>query len=164
MFLNTKSAYKSAEDYYGKQQEKQQVARAKPDRWSSGSNSCDTVNIIGREDVPIRSGLTWLAERNKKLKSEAIAMLQDTIVTQEKRKRRFSNLIKLTAQMGLARMELSSNQKGVYAVCPANLPLSAKRPCEKASRLASSGLSTFLSLLNFLAHLSPSLFQVLSCP
>jgi hypothetical protein len=111
MFVGAKYAYKSAEVYCVKQQ----AVKAKRDRWSSGSKSSDRRKII-REGVPIRSGLTRMSEPNKKLESEAIAMVQDRIRIQAKRKSQDSLLTKLVAQMASAGMESSNNQKGLYSL------------------------------------------------
>jgi hypothetical protein len=115
MFVNTKSAYKFAEECAAKQK----AAKAKCNStMSSGSSSSDPMrttksgenDIIG-EQVTIRPESKWLSERNENIKAEAVTMIQDAITTQEEWKRKISDMIEHNAQIGSARLE-GSNQRG----------------------------------------------------
>jgi NDP-sugar pyrophosphorylase family protein len=115
MFVNTKSAYKFAEECAAKQK----AAKAKCDNTiSSGSSSSDLTkttksgenDIIG-EQVTIRPESKWLLERNENIKADAVTMIQDAITTQEGRKVKISDMIEHNAQIGSARLE-GCNQRG----------------------------------------------------
>jgi hypothetical protein len=112
MFVNTKSAYKFAEECVARKK----AAKAREDMSNGSSSSLDLTGItkrveFGESDRSIRSESKWLSERNEKFKSEAVEMIQDIITTQEERKRQIMDLIEHNTQIGFARLD-SSNERG----------------------------------------------------
>jgi hypothetical protein len=105
MFVNTKSAYKFAEECAARKK----ATKAREDR-SSAEFTAETKS--GDSDtVSVRSESTWLSGRNEKSKAEAMTMIEETIKTQEVRKIAVAEMIEHNTQIGSARLE-SSNDRG----------------------------------------------------
>jgi hypothetical protein len=105
MFVNTKAAYKFAEECAARKK----AAKAREER-SSGEFTAETKS--GDSDtVSVRSESMWLSDRNEKNKSEAMTMIEDTIKTQEVRKKAVAEMIEHNTEIGSARLD-SSNARG----------------------------------------------------
>lgn len=110
--VNTKSSNKFAEECAARNKK----AKAREVYLSSGEFSSGEIKSgdgdSGNSDtVSVRSESTWLADRNEKNKSEALTMIEDTIKTQEERKKAIAELIGHNTQIGSARLD-SSNERG----------------------------------------------------
>jgi hypothetical protein len=107
MFVNTKAAYKFAEECAASKR----AAKERAER-SSGEFAVETKS--GDSDtVSVRSESTWLSDRNEKNKSEAMTMIEDTIKTQEVRKQAVVEMIEHNMEIGSARLD-SVNERGTH--------------------------------------------------
>jgi hypothetical protein len=110
MFVNTKAAYKFAEECAARKQ----AAKAREER-ASGEFKTETKS--GDSDtVSVRSESTWLSDRHEKNKSEAMTMIEDTIKTQELRKRAVAEMIEHNTEIGSARLDSSNNRGTPYKI------------------------------------------------
>lgn len=120
MFINTKSAYKVAEEHARQQEAKKgkkcPSQKKKPRKQSlaptsskmTGTSTSDAASDISTS----KSASTWLVERNSKLRREAIASIQGTITKQEGLKKETEERIKQVVEVALARLE-GGNERGM---------------------------------------------------
>jgi hypothetical protein len=105
MFVNTKSAYKFAEEYAARKKAANERAERSSGEFTVKTKSGDS------DTVSVRSESTWLSDRNEKNKSEAMTMIEDTIKTQEVRKQAVEEMIEHNKEIGSARLD-SVNERG----------------------------------------------------
>jgi hypothetical protein len=105
MFVNTKSAYKFAEEFAARQKAKKEREERFSGEFTAEPKSGDS------DTVSVKSESTWLSDRNEKSKSEAMTMIEETIKSQEVRKIAVAELIEHNTQIGSARLD-STNERG----------------------------------------------------
>jgi hypothetical protein len=121
MFINTKSADQFAEHYAAKQKAQEQRAKGGSSAASSPPKKPAKKSLEkndSSESAEHKTASTWLSERNKKLRKDAITTIQDAITEQEKRNDQASNVIESTLETAKARLQ-SGNERGMYNLCMA---------------------------------------------
>jgi hypothetical protein len=108
MFVNTKAAYKIAEECAARKRAAKERAERSCGEFTVETKSCDSDTTVS-----VRSESTWLSDRNEKNKSEAMTMIEDTIKTQEVRKQAVVEMIEHNMEIGSARLD-SVNERGTH--------------------------------------------------
>ena len=109
MFVNTKAAYKFAEECAARKKAVKEREERSSGEFTEEMKSGDS------DTVSVRSESTWLSDRNEKSKSEAMTMIEETIKMQELRKIAIAELIEHNTQIGSARLDSSNNRGTPYA-------------------------------------------------